>query len=203
MLPETDPQRIVRLLAFALRHPPYRFGVALDDEGFADLDDLAVGIRFSSYDWALFQRGHIEDTVRGTDPGRFEIRDNRIRARYGHSFRLGTAGEASVPPEILFHGTSTDSLADVLKTGLRAMNRAFVHLTTNPDYAARVASAKGGGTVLHIRAKEAADAGIEFFQANPHVWLAREVPPSLLLIEIERSVAERPLLENTACEAEG
>jgi len=185
MSPETEPERIVRVLAYALRHQPHQFGVALDDEGFADLDDLAVGIRFSSYDWALFERGHIEDTIRGTDPGRFEIRDGRVRACYGHSVRLGSPGEVSIPPQNLFHGTSADSLDDVLKTGLRAMNRAFVHLTANPDYAERVAAAKGGGVVLRVKARHAALAGIEFFRANPHVWLTRELPVDF--IELDRS----------------
>ena len=41
-----------------------RFGFALDDEGFADLNDLVVGIRFSHYDWATLDRQQIEDAVR-------------------------------------------------------------------------------------------------------------------------------------------
>ena len=180
MIPETEPERIVRVLAYALRHQPLRFGVALDDEGFADLNELAVGIRFSSYDWALIERRHIEDTIRGTEPGRFEIRVDRIRALYGHSVRLGSPGESRAPPEILLHGTPTETLTEVLKTGLRPMNRAFVHLTTNPDYAALVAVAKGGGVILCIRALEAAEAGFEYFRANQHVWLTRVVPVEFL-----------------------
>ena len=78
---ETEPQRLVRVLAFALRHHPLRYGVGLDDDGFADLDELVVGIRFSHYDWATLDREQVEDAVRGTDPGRFEIRDGLVRAR--------------------------------------------------------------------------------------------------------------------------
>ena len=57
---QIDPQRIVRLLGFALRHQPLRFGVALDDEGFAGLDELVVGIQFSHYDWATLDRHQVE-----------------------------------------------------------------------------------------------------------------------------------------------
>ncbi len=60
------------------------------------------------------------------------------------------------------------------------MNRAFVHLTSNPDYATQVVTAKGGGEVLRIQAKQAADAGVAFFRANPHVWLCRFVAPEFL-----------------------
>lgn len=179
---ETEPQRLVRVLAFALRHHPLRFGVGLDDDGFADLDELVVGIRFSHYDWATLDREQVEDAVRGTDPGRFEIRDGLVRARYGHSVTLGSPGELQTPPDVLLHGTSADAAATVLATGLRPMNRAFVHLTSNPDYATQVVTAKGGGVVLRVRAKEAATYGIEFYQANSHVWLAREVPSPFLRI---------------------
>ena len=60
------------------------------------------------------------------------------------------------------------------------MNRAFVQLTTDPDYVAQVAAAKGGEVVLRVLASAAADAGIEFFQANPHVWLVRGVSAEFL-----------------------
>ncbi len=182
MSEEPEPQRLVRVLAFALRHHPLRFGVGLDDDGFADLDELVVGIRFSHYDWATLDRTQVEAAIRGTDPGRFEVRDGLVRARYGHSVALGSPGELQTPPDVLLHGTSADAAATVLATGLRPMNRAFVHLTSNPEYAAQVVAAKGGGIVLRVRAKEAADVGIEFFQANSHVWLAREVPPPFLRI---------------------
>ena len=177
---ETEPQRLVRVLAFALRHHPLRFGVGLDDDGFADLDELVVGIRFSHYDWATLDRAQVECAIRGTDPGRFEIRDGLVRARYGHSVALGSTGERRMPPEFLLHGTSADALATVLATGLRPMSRAFVHLTSNPDYAAQVVTAKGGGEVIRVQAKAAADTGIKFYQANQHVWLTRDVPAAFI-----------------------
>lgn len=182
---ETEPQRLVRVLAFALRHHPLRFGVGLDNDGFAGLDELVVGIRFSHYDWATLDRTQVESAIRGTDPGRFEIRDGLVRARYGHSVALGSPGELQTPPDILLHGTSADAAATVLATGLRPMNRAFVHLTLDPDYAAQVVTAKGGGVVLRVRAREAATDGIEFYQANAHVWLARAVPSQFLQIDAD------------------
>lgn len=174
-----DQQRIVRVLAFALRHQPGRFGVALDDEGYAALDDLVVGIRHSDYDWAALDVAQVVAAIHGTDAGRFEVRDGRVRACYGHSVALGTPGEPADPPAILFHGTAV--APEVLAAGLRPMGRALVHLTSDPDYAAQVAAAKGGGVVRRVRAREAATAGVAFFRANAHVWLAREVPAEYLM----------------------
>ena len=102
---------------------------------------------------------------------------------------LGSPGELQAPPDVLLHGTSADALATVLATGLRPMSRAFVHLTSDPDYAAQVVTAKGGGVVLRVRAREAATDGIEFYKANPHVWLAREVPSRFLRMDADAPVS--------------
>lgn len=179
MITEAERERIVRVLAFALRHKPFQFGVSLDDAGFTDLNELVVGIRFSHYDWATLDRNHVEVVIR-SDPDRFEFRDGLVRARYGHSVLLGSASAGEAPPELLLHGTSAESIATVLEIGLKPMNRAFVHLTTNLDSASQVATAKGGGRVLSVRAKHASEAGTTFFQANTHVWLARSIAPAFL-----------------------
>ena len=181
---EAKQQLLARLLRFALRHQPHRYGVALDQAGFASLNDLVIGIRFSHLRWTFLEARHVLDAVRRTDPERFEVADGRIRARYGHSVRLGEPGELRTPPSILLHGTAAESLPDVLATGLRAMSRAFVHLTTDRCYAEQVAAAKGGGAVLRVRAKEASDAGARFFQANKHVWLCEAVGPEYLELEL-------------------
>jgi putative RNA 2'-phosphotransferase len=181
MTEEPEPQRLIRVLAFALRHQPLRFGVALDDEGFAGLDDLVVGIRFSHYDWATLDRQQIEDAVRRTDSERFEIRDGLVRARYGHSVMLGSPGERRAPPPVLLHGTSANAVDAVMTNGLRPMGRAFVHLTSNPDYAAQVAASKGGGVMIRVAARAAAEAGDVFYRAGRHVWLAKAVAPTFLV----------------------
>jgi putative RNA 2'-phosphotransferase len=176
----SEEGRILRALLFALRHDPWQFGIVLDDDGFADLNELTIAFRFSRYDWALLERSAVE-AICSTDPGRFEMRDNKVRARYGHSIRLALPSEPRTPPEFLFHGTAKEFLPTILQHGLRPMNRAFVHLTSNPDYAGQVVEAKGGGEVLRVKTKEANSAGIEFFQANPHVWLVRGLPAELIV----------------------
>lgn len=198
MTERIEPRRIVRVLTFALRHQPRRFGVALDDQGFAGLDELVVGIRFSHYDWATLDRKQVEEAVRNTDPGRFEVRDGFVRARYGHSVALGSPGEVRPPPDVLLHGTTTDAAATVRTTGLRPMNRAFVHLTSDPDYAAQVVAAKGGGVVVRVRAGEASAAGVVFFQANPHVWLSRDVPSPFLHIDADDPATPQDRRTDTA-----
>jgi putative RNA 2'-phosphotransferase len=184
MTDATELDRVVRVLACALRHQPLKYGVVLDAEGYADIDELVVGIRFSHYAWAAFDRHAVEAAIGSSTAGRFELRGNRIRACYGHSMTLNSSGQCGVPPEVLFHGTPAVSVATVLVAGLLPMSRAFVHLTAHLEYAKQVARAKGGGDIVCVRAKDAAGGGINFFQANLHVWLARKVPAKFLSLQV-------------------
>ena len=59
--------------------------------------------------------------------------------------------------------------------------RQFVHLTSDPDYAGRVANAKGGDVVLTVRSAAAHAVGVAFRRANEHVWLTERVAAHFLI----------------------
>jgi putative RNA 2'-phosphotransferase len=84
------------------------------------------------------------------------------------------------PPTTLFHGTSFDKLGLILSSGLRPMQRQFVHLTTEPTLAHSVGARHGKAHVLIVEAARAHAAGIEFFKANERFWLAKSVPAEYL-----------------------
>jgi len=66
------------------------------------------------------------------DPkGRFELRGDLVRARYGHSKRLGVKVDYQEDLEVrrLFQGTSASNLDAILREGIKSMNKAMVHLT--------------------------------------------------------------------------
>src|SRR5262249_60293040 len=54
----------------------------------------------------------------------------------------------------------------------KAMQRQFVHLTEDLEYASRVASSRQSDTILLVHARGAHLAGIRFYRGNYHVWLA-------------------------------
>ena len=83
----TDHGKIVSTLAFVLRHDPTRFGLELDDEGWASLDDVLIAIRFDRYDWASSMRKCSTRSSKGRIDSKFAAA--RIRATYGHSVELG------------------------------------------------------------------------------------------------------------------
>ena len=108
-----------------------------------------------------------------------------IRARYGHSFPVRHIGIAEHPPELLYHGTTDGTSVTINRVGLRPIDRFFVHLTSNLDYAASVGTAKGEAGILRVRARLAHEAGVPFYRANSHVWLTTEIPAEFLAEHVE------------------
>lgn len=163
-------------MALILRHRPDEFGVLLDAEGFTDIEELVQAIRSSPH-WNQVTREDILEVTRRQERPRFEIRDDRIRALYGHSLPQRIEYAAIEPPEYLYHGTSPASLDRLRVEGLLPMERQYVHLSATPEDARQVARRRSQRPViLRIRAREAHQAGIPFYQAEAHIYLARKVP---------------------------
>ncbi len=117
-----------------------------------------------------------------SDKQRFELKDGRIRAFYGHSVPQRLAKEPAVPPATLYQGTNQKTLPLILAQGLKPMNRQYVHLSADQQTALQVARRKGGSSViLKVRAGEAHARGVAFYLGNETVWLADSVPPDFLV----------------------
>ena len=82
------------------------------------------------------------------------------------------------PPDVLWHGTVERHVEAILRDGLRPGRRQHVHLSPDPDTAARVGARRGRAVVLHVDARGAADAGVVFLRSGNGVWLADHVPPA-------------------------
>lgn len=81
MRPETRRVKLSRFLLLILRHQPERFGLALDEEGWAPLSEVMTILRgLPNFRWAT--RADVLDLVqRGSGDGRlrFEVEGERIR----------------------------------------------------------------------------------------------------------------------------
>ena len=191
-MPDTNPAtaavdrtRLRKALGFALRHNPWAFGLDLAEDGSTPLGDVVASLRSRLPEFRALSADEAAATVRDLDAERFEVRDGRVRARYGHSFPVHQFAPAAVPPDTLFHGTTDGTSVTIYRDGLRPMGRYYVHLTSDPDYAAGVGTAKGVACVLRVRARAAYDAGVLFYRANAHVWLVAEVPAEYLVLRVE------------------
>jgi putative RNA 2'-phosphotransferase len=175
--------KLSKFLALILRHQPERFGLVLDEEGWTSLSEVLEILRgLPNFRWAT--RADVMQLVEqgsGDDKRRFEVEEDRIRARYGHSVDQPIMAEACTPPSILYHGTAPESLESIRQEGLLPMDRQYVHLSPDTDTAVRVGSRHSRKPVIiTVRAGEAHAAGIEFFQADEQVYLAKNVPAEFL-----------------------
>src|SRR5574341_923355 len=100
--------RLSRLVALVLRHRPEEVGISLDTGGFADIAALARALA-SQPGWEAISADEIIALAKA-DPRRYEVREERIRARYGHTVAVEHPGERAVPPEWLYYGTAAGSV---------------------------------------------------------------------------------------------
>ncbi len=177
----SDGMLIIRTLAYALRHNPTQFNLALDAEGWARIDQLVNELRFVRYDWAFLDWARIERTISGSD--RFEVRDGKIRAAYGHSIELEKPPAVAEPPEFLFHGTAAETIPEILSKGLNPMGRQFVHLSSDVDWVFHFLLSKPRWALLRILARQARGDGVCFRRANRHIWLADSMSAKFIRIE--------------------
>ena len=178
-----DIVRLSKTVSHALRHKPWLYELELDDDGWVAVDDLLAGIREHQEVWHTLSEDDLAEMINQIDKRRYEMREGRIRALYGHSLPGKLAKNPARPPEFLYHGTIASALGAIRAEGLKPMRRQYVHLSTDKDTAAEVARRKRGETIiLTIEAAEAARNGIPFYEGNEMVWLADLIPPEFIVI---------------------
>ncbi len=167
-----------KLVSGLLRHFPWEAGLVVDSEGWVRIDDLVYGIRFKWRNRELYQwvtREHVVAVAQLDPKGRFEVCGDRIRARYGHSFRVSIKYSIEYPKS-LYHGTSVDRLASILREGLKPMKRMYVHTTVSLDDALENARRHGRPAILYIDTSCLKERGIPVYKASNRVYLVPFVP---------------------------
>ncbi len=175
-----SPVEVSKFLSYVLRHQPEAIGLALDSEGWADIDAL---VACAGGEGVALDRPLIQSVVASSDKKRFAISADgqRIRAVQGHSSRqVDIAFIATAPPEFLFHGTATRFIAAIQEQGLLPGSRQYVHLSDNETTAAEVGKRYGKPVVLKINALLMHEQNIAFYQADNGVWLTAAVPAKFI-----------------------
>jgi putative RNA 2'-phosphotransferase len=169
-------------MCYALRHQPQKFGLKPDPYGFVGVDALLAVLRDR---YGSVQPSDIEIVVQGCPKRRFEIREEKIRARYGHSIDVRLDAKACQPPELLYHGTSPAMKDSILEEGIKPMKRKYVHLSKNTVEAVHVGRRKSKNPIVFaVEAEEAHDQGIRFYDMGL-VVLTAEVPARFVLFADE------------------
>ncbi|MEE3632816.1 RNA 2'-phosphotransferase [Pseudomonas sp. AL 58] len=168
-VPSHDHRRLSKAMAYQLRHDGPNNGVAIDKTGFASMDDLARALKVDS--------SHLLAVAEHPGEPRFEVRDDRIRALYGHTLNVVIeAGIKVGAPTALYHGSSWSVLDAIIKDGVNPMQRRMVHLTNIAGEAVAVGARKGAPIVLAIDQLHDAEPVAE------GIWVAPCILPNRLSI---------------------
>ena len=168
--------RISKYMSYLLRHNPEN--LKIDEYGFVDFSELLQKIRekFPNADEPL-----IMEIVEKSEKKRFEMRDRRIRALYGHSIPIKLRLREDSSVKILYHGTTPEAAKNILKDGLKPMRRRWVHLSPTPEIARRVGLRRTSHPViLEIDAEKAREDGVKFYRATEEVYLCDYISPKYI-----------------------
>ena len=168
-----------KFLSLVLRHQPETIGIALDDQGWIEIDVLLAAANRAG---KKLTRPLLERVVRENDKQRFAISPDgkRIRARQGHSVEVDLGLQPVQPPELLYHGTVAKFLDSIQASGLVRGSRQYVHLSPDLETARKVGQRRGQPVILVVESGRMARDGFAFYQAENGVWLTASVPAQYL-----------------------
>lgn len=180
MIPyEFDAERFSRWIAYVLRHNPSRYGLQADRHGYVDLAEF---LRIAQRRYPEVAAERLRELLASSSPERFEIAENRLRARYGHSIPVEPVGAAIEPPETLYHGTEPERRIAILSDGLVPQDRQLVHLSATMEDALAVARRRTEQPlILRVLARQAHQAGIAFYREGK-LYLAHHIPSAFLVL---------------------
>ena len=175
-------KNLSKLLSLILRHKPETVGISLDENGWANVDELLRGIRQSGreMDFSL-----LEEIVASNDKQRFSFNGDKtkIRANQGHSIAVDVELVRKMPPPILYHGTVERNAESIARQGLLHGSRLHVHLSPDVETALKVAGRRKGNRIIYeIFAGKMQEAGYAFYQSLNGVWLTDHVPREYLQV---------------------
>lgn len=173
--------KISKYLSRHLRHTPEHIGIQLGSGGWVPVSELLNACQKHNFPIQLNQ---LQEVVEQNDKQRFSFDCTRtmIRANQGHSIEIDLQLEPVIPPDTLYHGTTTSAVESILKEGIRKMSRHHVHLSTGIETARRVGARHGIPAVLIVNTAGMHRDSYKFYCSNNGVWLVDFVPQEYLAI---------------------
>ncbi len=177
-----DTKQTSKLISYWLRHHPEDGGLHIDDFGWVHVDSL---IKALAEKGQVFTPIEIIELSKSFDKVRWEFSadGDKIRATHGHSIEVILDEKAVTPPALLYHGTSLNKVDAIKEYGLMAMQRQFVHLSTDKEVAISVGKRHGKPLLIEINAAGLDRDGWIFYQTSDNVWLTTSIPPGYLRFE--------------------
>ncbi|NMB84954.1 MAG: putative RNA 2'-phosphotransferase [Methanosaeta sp. PtaB.Bin018] len=179
LLDETKTEQLGRLVAGGLRHFPGDLGLEMDSRGWVDLAKLGEVVR-SRHRWA--SKELVIALVESDPKQRYEIHNDKVRARYGHSVDVELDHVDNKLPK-LYYGASEEEADRILEIGLKSASQRYVHLSTTPQKAWHVASFRTGNPkIIQVDATNAQKEGVKMMTVNADIVISEMIPSRFLEI---------------------
>ena len=177
---EQQKKKTSKFLSYVLRHHPELIDLNLDENGWANVEEL---ITKSKNDSQGFTFEELDEIVQTNSKKRFAFNEDKtkIRASQGHSIDINLALIAQQPPEFLYHGTAQNNAASILEKGIEKRSRQHVHLSIDKETATNVGMRHGKPIILTISTGKMFENGIEFYLSENEVWLTDFVHPKYIV----------------------
>ena len=171
---------ISKHISLLLRHKPEIGNLILDEHGWVETEKLIEAVSQQR----LLDKETLEEIVSSDSKSRYEFSDDHrmIRARHGHSVPVVLDIEPTIPPDVLYHGTSENVKDVILSEGLKPMVRRYVHLSSDPNTARNVGKRHGRAVVLKVDAGGLSAKEEKFYQTAGGIWLVASVPPEFISV---------------------
>ncbi len=194
LMNDRELDHLGRILTGILRHFPDRYGLEIDPRGWVSLPQIvrAVSQKHPAYHWLRTQ--HLVAIAETDSKGRYEVRDDRVRATYAHTVDVDLDLPTENIHDQLYYPVTEAEVAIVLEVGLKPSDRKKVHLSKTASDAHSAGSVRAPGPVLRaVDALRARTDGIVIMRAGKTVFLVDQVPADYLRrIEYAPPVGETP-----------
>lgn len=169
-------EKLSKEVSYALRHAPWEYELEMDEEGWVPIGQL-LDVLHRAEKWKDICEADLNEMIEKSEKKRYELKDGKIRAFYGHSIPMKILKEEKMPPDILYHGTARRFVESIMKNGLLPQSRQYVHLSQDVETAENVGKRHDDKpSILIIDAKRAWDEGLKFYLGNEKVWLSDQIP---------------------------
>jgi len=181
LMNDRELDHLGRIMTGILRHFPDRYQLPIDPHGWVSLSEMvrAISRKHPAYHWL---RPHHLVAIAETDAkGRYEVREDRVRATYGHTLEVDLDLPTENIPDHLYFPVTPEEAAIVLEVGLKPSDRKKVHLSkTAGDARAAGKVRTPEPVILEIDTRRAQEQGIVIMQAGKTVYLTDQVPAEVL-----------------------
>jgi len=190
LLDDAKTEQLGRLVAGCLRHFPADLGLSMDGRGWVDLNKLCQVVA-SRHRWA--DRELIVALVSSDSKHRYEIRGDKVRARYGHSVDVQLDHPENRLAR-LYYGASEEEADRILEIGIKPASQRYVHLSTTPEKAWHVATFRTGNPrVIQVDAAAAQAAGVKMMTVSDDIVISEMIPAGFLGIMRSQDIHRQDL----------